>query len=190
MVPSSPEDESEERTSFERLARPLAKTLSMPVVRSIGRITSVVVPAAAAMLMMLYSGLSGPNAQSASAPPSPVTEEARVLEPRPAAMETVDTAAAEAPMAAAPKPRVAEALEKAPAAPALEANAGLLSINTRPWSTVYLGKRMLGTTPLARVSVPNTSLKLKFVDRDGRVHVRRIAHSEAKLREIFFDFED
>lgn len=66
---------------------------------------------------------------------------------------------------------------------------GLLSINTRPWSTVYLGHRVLGTTPLANISVPNKALKLKLVDRDGHQHVRRIARSHRHKRSAFFDFE-
>ncbi len=65
----------------------------------------------------------------------------------------------------------------------------MLSINTRPWSTVYLGRRVLGTTPLANVSVPNKALKLKLVDRDGHQHVRRIPRSHRHKRSAFFDFD-
>ena len=65
---------------------------------------------------------------------------------------------------------------------------GTLSINTRPWSTVYLGGRLLGSTPLAAVAVPRGALMLKLVDRDGRVHLRRIAASSRKERTAFFEF--
>ncbi len=51
---------------------------------------------------------------------------------------------------------------------------GQLSLNTRPWSKVYLGRRLLGTTPLGRVSVPSGNLRLRLVDRDGNEHQRRI----------------
>jgi len=65
---------------------------------------------------------------------------------------------------------------------------GRLSINTRPWSTVYLGKRMLGTTPLADIAVPLGALNLRLVDRDGKVHIRRLAASKRKERSINYDF--
>jgi serine/threonine-protein kinase len=65
----------------------------------------------------------------------------------------------------------------------------LLSINTKPWSTVYLGHRVLGTTPLANVAVPNKAIKLKLVDRDGHQHIRRIPRSSRHKRSVFFDFE-
>ena len=68
------------------------------------------------------------------------------------------------------------------------AKSGKLSINTRPWSTVYLGSRMLGTTPLASVTVPRGTLTLKLVDRDGQVHLRRLARSRATERTAFYDF--
>ncbi len=190
-LPAPEAGASEERPSFESLvARPLARTLSLPVVRSIGRITSVLVPAAAAMLMFLYWGLSSRDVETAGAPRPASPDQMQVTESKPAAIDATPRTEAEAPMAAAPKQRATETKAPAqPATPALEAGSGLLSINTRPWSTVYLGKRMLGTTPIARVPVPNTTLTLKLVDRDGRVHLRRIARSEADLREIFFDFE-
>ncbi len=201
-LPLPPDESSFDRSSFERLARPLARTLSMPVVRSIGRITSVVVPAAAAMLMMLYGGLIGRDRELAKAPQAATAEQMhvdeQVSEPKPAAAastsERARATAPTAPIAATPKPRPrpSSASGAAPddSAPALEVGSGLLSINTRPWSTVYLGKRMLGTTPIARVPVPSTPLTLKLVDRDGRVHLRRIEHSAADLREIFFDFNE
>ncbi len=64
-----------------------------------------------------------------------------------------------------------------------------LSIQTRPWSTVYLGRRVLGTTPLSNVSVPRGPLKLKLVDRDGGVHIRYVARANAKQpkRNVHFD---
>ncbi len=63
-----------------------------------------------------------------------------------------------------------------------------LSINTRPWSTVYLGKRLLGSTPLADVPVPRGALMLRMVDRDGRVHLRRLPASKERMRIAFFEF--
>ncbi len=176
----------EGHSSFDRLARPLARTLSMPVVRSIGRIAFAVVPAAAAMFVVLYWTLLMQGAPQAShsqpvphAPAQPAASPTTMPTPAPEA---------EAPMAAAPK---REATTVAHVEPSTQqaADAGLLSINTKPWSTVYLGQRMLGTTPIARVSVPNRPLTLKLVDRDGKVHVRRIGRSDEPVREVFFDFE-
>ena len=53
----------------------------------------------------------------------------------------------------------------------------LLSIDARPGTRVYLGKKMLGTTPLVRVQVPRPPIMLKLVERNGRVHLRRITAS-------------
>jgi serine/threonine protein kinase len=50
---------------------------------------------------------------------------------------------------------------------------GQLSLNTRPWSKVYLGSRLLGTTPI-RVSVPSGTQRLRLVDRDGNEHRRSV----------------
>src|SRR5690606_11212238 len=50
---------------------------------------------------------------------------------------------------------------------------GQLSLNTRPWSKVYLGRRLLGTTPV-RVTVPSGPQRLLFVDRDGSEHRRTV----------------
>ncbi|HJL17115.1 MAG TPA: protein kinase [Sandaracinaceae bacterium LLY-WYZ-13_1] len=52
---------------------------------------------------------------------------------------------------------------------------GRLSLNTRPWSKVYLGRRLLGTTPLGRVSVPSGRHRLRLVDRDGAEHRRTVS---------------
>ncbi len=51
---------------------------------------------------------------------------------------------------------------------------GQLSVNTQPWSKVYLGSRLLGTTPIGRVSVPSGNQRLRLVDRDGNEHRRTV----------------
>ncbi len=51
---------------------------------------------------------------------------------------------------------------------------GELSLNTQPWSRVYLGGRLLGTTPLGRVSVPSGTQRLRLIDRDGNEHRRTV----------------
>ncbi len=77
-------------------------------------------------------------------------------------------------------------LEEPAVAPAQQT--GRLSINTRPWSKVYLGKRLLGTTPLADVPVPRGTLNLRLVDRDGNTHIRQVPASKEVERSISFEF--
>ncbi len=62
-----------------------------------------------------------------------------------------------------------------------------LSINTRPWSKVYLRGRLLGTTPIGRVEVPAGSLQLRLVDRDGQEHRRSVTVEEGGEERLFFD---
>jgi serine/threonine-protein kinase len=82
------------------------------------------------------------------------------------------------PLAVAPRP--AREPEARPAArepreaPAPRAEPGQLSINTRPWSKVYLGSRLLGTTPIGGVEVESGQVRLRFVDRDGEEHTHTI----------------
>jgi serine/threonine protein kinase len=63
-----------------------------------------------------------------------------------------------------------------------------MSIDTRPPSKVYIGKRLLGTTPIASVTVPTTAFMLRFVDRDGKLHLRYQALSREPVRNLFYDF--
>jgi serine/threonine-protein kinase len=63
-----------------------------------------------------------------------------------------------------------------------------MSIDTRPASKVYIGKRLLGTTPIASVVVPSTPFMLRFVDRDGKLHLRYQALSKEPVRNVFYDF--
>ncbi len=70
----------------------------------------------------------------------------------------------------------------------MEASAsGRLSINTRPWSKVYVGRRLLGTTPIGRASVPAGTVRLRLVDRDGTEHRRSAMVSENADERLFFD---
>ena len=63
---------------------------------------------------------------------------------------------------------------------------GRLSVNTRPWSKVYVGQRLLGTTPIGDVEVSAGSLRLRFVDRDGAEHTRTITvPADGQAREFF-----
>jgi eukaryotic-like serine/threonine-protein kinase len=65
------------------------------------------------------------------------------------------------PAAALPRPRVAATAAAAAAEPS-----GYLSLDSAPWSNVFLGERLLGATPIIRVALP-----------PGR-HVLRLANPE------------
>ena len=64
---------------------------------------------------------------------------------------------------------------------------GRLSLNTRPWSRVYLGSRLLGTTPLGDVEVGSGTVRLRLVDRDGVEHTRSVSVPSGGHAREFFD---
>ncbi len=64
---------------------------------------------------------------------------------------------------------------------------GRISINTRPWSKVYVGPRLLGTTPIAEVSVPSGTVRLRIVDRDGNTHTRSVRVAPGATERVFYD---
>jgi serine/threonine-protein kinase len=166
-------------------ARPAARTLSMHVRGSVRRVALLTVPCALAMFAAMYSLL-----------PTQVAPASIARAPRVLRVASAPAAQAPAPEAvgqlANPATSEAQALPlEAPSARAAkrETKPGKLSINTRPWSTVYLGSRVLGTTPLANISVPRSTLTLKLVDRDGNVHLRRLSRTRAIERSAFYDFQ-
>ncbi len=64
-----------------------------------------------------------------------------------------------------------------------------LSINTRPWSKVYVGPRLLGTTPIGEASVPSGTVRLRIVDRDGRVFNRTVTIAAGASDSVFYDLD-
>ncbi len=64
---------------------------------------------------------------------------------------------------------------------------GHLSINTRPWSRVYIGSRLLGTTPVGNVELPSGNHRLRLVDRDGAEHTRAVSIPPGGHTREFFD---
>jgi len=64
---------------------------------------------------------------------------------------------------------------------------GRLSINTRPWSRVYVRGRLLGTTPIGALRVPSGTVALRLVDRDGRTHNRSVHVGVDEDKRVFFD---
>ncbi len=67
---------------------------------------------------------------------------------------------------------------------------GRLSINTRPWSKVYVGSRLIGTTPIAEASVTSGRLRLRIVDRDGNTHNRVVDVPANGNERVFYDLEE
>lgn len=68
-----------------------------------------------------------------------------------------------------------------------EAPPGHLSINTRPWSKVYIGRRLVGTTPIAEARVTSGELRLRLVDRDGNTHTRTVRVPPNGREQVFYD---
>jgi serine/threonine-protein kinase len=79
---------------------------------------------------------------------------------------------------------VREPVEPPPPTPA---TTGRLSINTRPWSKVYVGERLLGTTPIGNADVPAGSVRLRIVDRDGTEHTRSVRVTSGGEERVFYD---
>ena len=90
------------------------------------------------------------------------------------------------PLAAAPRtpPRRARTASAAMATPA---GRGSLSVNTRPWSKVYVGGELLGTTPIGRAVVPSGSVRVHLVDRDGNEHDRSVQVVPGEDARVFWD---
>jgi serine/threonine protein kinase len=185
------------------MARPLARTLSIPVRESMRRFASIAFPAAAAAVLAVYGTLTWQDNQANSAAPVHEVQEpaAQVGAVHAQPVAQAQPAAEAAPLANPVTPRVVAPeqasapvpvrAERADMFPKLNADEGLLSLDTRPWSTVYLDKQLLGTTPLIGVVVPRGALSLRLVDGHGRVHARAIAKADddTLTRRAFFDFE-
>ncbi len=67
---------------------------------------------------------------------------------------------------------------------------GMLSIDTRPWSKVYVGPRLLGTTPIAEAEVQSGSVRLRIVDRDGRTFTRTITVPPNQEHRVFYNLDE
>ncbi len=77
--------------------------------------------------------------------------------------------------------------EMAEARMAAPAGRGTLSVNTRPWSKVYVGGELLGTTPIGRAPVNAGSVRVKLVDRDGNEHQRTVRVGADEDARVFWD---
>ncbi len=72
---------------------------------------------------------------------------------------------------------------EAPRPPPVEdkgpAELGALSLDTVPWTTVYLGKKKLGETPLVKVPVPVGAIELTLVNPQDNIREQYIANVKA-----------
>jgi len=84
-------------------------------------------------------------------------------------------------------PREETPREAEPPREAAPAAVGRISINTRPWSKVYVGERLLGTTPIGNAEVPSGAVRLRIVDRDGTEHTRSIRVEPGADERVFYD---
>jgi serine/threonine-protein kinase len=64
---------------------------------------------------------------------------------------------------------------------------GYLFITTQPWSHVYLGRRKLGTTPLARIKVPVGTLRLFFTNPNHGEATRVVTVRPGQVVKLRFD---
>jgi len=62
-----------------------------------------------------------------------------------------------------------------------------LSINTVPWSKVYAGNRLLGTTPI-EARVPPGVVRLRFVDANGQTHFQTLRLEPGQTANHLFRF--
>jgi serine/threonine-protein kinase len=57
---------------------------------------------------------------------------------------------------------------------------GYLTIDSRPWATVYVDGRKLGVTPLVRQALPPGRREVRAVTEDGRVQRFRVVIEPGK----------
>ncbi|MFT3709881.1 MAG: protein kinase [Archangium sp.] len=109
--------------------------------------------------------------QAVSAPPPTVTPTPAPPTPKPVAEPVPGPIAAEPTAAAQPdagaKERVAEPVRPAPSA--ARAKPGALSLNTEPWTRVFLGKKSLGDTPLIEFPLPSGTHRLRLVNEGEKI---------------------
>jgi eukaryotic-like serine/threonine-protein kinase len=173
--------------------------LKSQALNAMGRQPGAVMAAgvAAAVVVLISSlGLIGEPGDAASESPEPRGVErpgagapprspdtARAASESPAATEAVDVEQGER---AADDPAAGSSEEVADPQPRGSAT---LHLNTRPWSIVYAGDRLLGATPIAKARVPAGILWLRFEDRDGKTHRRRVNLAADEEMSLYFELD-
>jgi len=111
--------------------------------------------------------------------PEPVT----VVEPKPVEQPKIEPEPVKPEPVATPEPK-----RRVPAKKAKKA-AGKLSLKTTPWTTVYLGSRKLGDTPLVDLALPVGTHTLKLVGSDGSLQTTvevEILANETTVKKLKF----
>ena len=180
---------------------------------------SMALPAGLAVLAIgLVGGLgvavwnrSNPVTPTATAPvptpPTPTAEPVPVKAPIDDVGKAVAPAEVASPFEEAPPPRptrpppvapaeVASPFEEAPppprptrVPPVAPRLAGSLSLNTEPWSRVFLGKKSLGDTPLISVPLPAGQHRLRLVNEEEHIDTVidvTIKANETTVKKIVF----
>jgi serine/threonine protein kinase len=117
-----------------------------------------------------------PRSTTAAPAPDPRSPPPRPLPPRPLSPRPLPSA----PPPPEPPKRPAVA---PPSDDASVADGGFLTLDTVPWTTVYLGKKKLGETPLVKVPVPAGELELSLVNGDAKINESYVAR--VKPGEVF-----
>ncbi len=78
-----------------------------------------------------------------------------------------------------PEPRVEQPPRPPPEPAVVVEEGGFLTLDTVPWTTVYLGKKKLGETPLVKVPVPAGALELTLVNTEANVREGYLANVKA-----------
>jgi serine/threonine-protein kinase len=127
--------------------------------------TGAILLGAGGLLALGASGGLFLRSRSVEPPPPPVAPVAAVVEkPAPKPEPTPPPPTFEATPPPPPQP---EPVKETPKAEPVKAK-GKLTLNTNPWTRVYLGKTVLGDTPLIDVPVPAGKQVLKLVnDAEG-----------------------
>jgi serine/threonine-protein kinase len=111
--------------------------------------------------------------------PEPVT----VVEPKPVEQPKIEPEPVKPEPVATPEPK-----RRVPAKKAKKAT-GKLSLKTTPWTTVYLGSRKLGDTPLVNLALPVGTHTLKLVGSDGSLQTTvevEILANETTVKKLKF----
>jgi serine/threonine protein kinase len=74
-----------------------------------------------------------------------------------------------------PPPRPVAVDEGDDASSSAAEGTGFLTLDTVPWTTVYLGSRKLGETPLVKVPVPAGEVELQLVNPEQKIDERYVA---------------
>ncbi|MCO4774274.1 MAG: serine/threonine protein kinase [Deltaproteobacteria bacterium] len=112
---------------------------------------------------LLGAGVVAVMLQSQKADPEPVPVQAAAVQPTPAAPEPTPEPTPAPVAAPTPRPTPVAAPEPTPAPVVVSADPGFLDLNSRPWSTVKIDGKDVGTVPIKQHEVSPGSHQVTFV---------------------------